>query len=100
MANYFSSHKGESSRVANAKRELENLENAPLTEKYKPANVDIIGTLTKSSSDSKSINSAGLTSKTVLYYNSSNSRLALMTNVNGNYVAEKRLYLGPKRHDQ
>ncbi|WP_125714925.1 hypothetical protein [Companilactobacillus kedongensis] len=88
MTDYYANHKGASARVTAAKEQLDALRNSPLTEKYKAANVDIIGTLDKSDNDSDTLNNAGLTGKTVLYYDSSSSKLALMTNVNGNYVAE------------
>lgn len=88
MTDYYANHKGSSARVTAAKEQLEALRNSPLTEKYKPANVDIIGALDKSSTDSDTLSNAGLTGKTVLYYDSSSNKLALMTNVNGNYVAE------------
>lgn len=88
MTDYYANHKGASARVTAAKEQLDELRNAPLTEKYKPANVDIIGTLDKSSNDSDTLSNAGITGKTVLYYDSSSNKLALMTNVNGNYVAE------------
>jgi hypothetical protein len=88
MTDYYANHKGSSARVTAAKEQLEALRNSPLTEKYKPASVDIIGALDKSSTDSDTLSNAGLTGKTVLYYDSSSNKLALMTNVNGNYVAE------------
>lgn len=88
MDDYFSNHQGESSRVAAVKAELEALKNSPLTEKYTPANVDIVSSLNSSSGASDALSQAGITSKNVLYYNSSKNTLALMTRVSGKYVAE------------
>ena len=88
MDQYFSSHKGESTQVAEAKAELAALKDSPLTEKYTPANVDIVSSLNFSDSASDVLSQAGITGKYVLYYNSSTNNLALMTRVSGNYVAE------------
>jgi len=88
MDQYFANHQGESSRVEAVKQELESLRNSPLTEKYTPANVDIVSSLNFSSGATDNLTQAGLTGKNVLYYDSSNSNLALMTKVNGKYVAE------------
>ncbi|KRK53497.1 hypothetical protein [Companilactobacillus kimchii] len=88
MDQYFSNHQGESSRVEAVKQELEALRSAPLTEKYTPANVDIVSSLNFSSGASDSLTQAGITGKTALYYNTSTNKLALMTKVNGKYVAE------------
>ncbi|WP_119327514.1 hypothetical protein [Companilactobacillus musae] len=88
MDDYFANHQGESSRVEAIKKELEVLKNSPLTEKYTPANVDIVNSMNSTSGASDSLNQAGITSKNVLYYNSSKNTLALMTRVSGKYVAE------------
>ena len=88
MDQYFANHKGESSQVAAAKQELEDLRNSPLTEKYTPANVDIVSSLNFSGSASDVLSQAGITGKYALYYDSSTNNLALMTRVSGKYVAE------------
>lgn len=88
MDNYFANNKGESSKVAAAKEELEALKNSPLTEKYTPANVDIVSSMNSTTGASDVLDQAGITSKNVLYYNSSKNTLALMTRVSGKYVAE------------
>lgn len=88
MDQYFSSHQSESSRVAAVKQELEALRDAPLTQKYTPAQVDIVSSLQFSSSAADDLTQAGITGKYVLYYNTSSNKLALMTKVNGKYVAE------------
>lgn len=88
MDNYFANNKGESSKVAAAKEELEALKNSPLTEKYTPANVDIVSSMNSTTGASDALDQAGITSKNVLYYNSSKNTLALMTRVSGKYVAE------------
>ncbi|MQS53197.1 hypothetical protein [Companilactobacillus mishanensis] len=80
-------NKGESSKVRAAKAELAELKNSPLTEKYKPANVDIVSSLKFSSGASDALKDAGITDKKVLYYDKSKDRLAIMTNVDVNYVA-------------
>jgi hypothetical protein len=88
MDDYFANHQGESSRVAAVKKELEALKNSPLTEKYTPANVDIVNSMNSTSGASDALSQAGITGKNVLYYNSSKNTLALMTRVSGKYVAE------------
>ena len=88
MDNYFANNKGESSKVAAAKEELEALKNSPLTEKYTPANVDIVSSMNSTTGASDALDQASITSKNVLYYNSSKNTLALMTRVSGKYVAE------------
>ncbi|PMD69126.1 hypothetical protein [Companilactobacillus nuruki] len=88
MDQYFSNHQGESSRVEAVKKELEALKNSPLTEKYIPANVDIVSSLNSTTGASDALTQAGITDKNVLYYNSSKNTLALMTRVSGKYVAE------------
>jgi len=88
MDDYFANHQGESSRVAAVKQELEALRNSPLTEKYTPANVDIVGSLNSTTGASDALSQAGITGKNVLYYNSSKNTLALMTRVSGKYVAQ------------
>lgn len=88
MDQYFANNKGESSRVAAVKEELEALRDAPLTEKYTPANVDVVSSLDFSGDASDVISQAGITGKYVLYYDSSNNNLALMTRTSGKYVAE------------
>lgn len=88
MDNYFANNKGESSRVAAAKEELEALKNSPLTEKYTPASVDIVSSMNSTSGASDALDQADITSKNVLYYNSNKNTLALMTRVSGKYVAE------------
>lgn len=88
MDDYFSSHKGDSSKVTAVKQELAALRNAPLTEKYTPANVDIVSSLNSTTGASDVLTQAGITGKYVLYYNSSKNTLALMTRVSGKYVAE------------
>ena len=88
MNQYFSNNKGESSRVAAVKEELDALRDSPLTEKYTPANVDIVSSLDMSGDASDVLSQAGITSRTVLYYDSSSGNLALMTRSSGQYVAE------------
>jgi len=88
MDQYFANNKGESSRVAAVKAELEALKDSPLTEKYTPANVDVVSSLDFSGDASDVISQAGITGKYVLYYDSSNNNLALMTRTSGKYVAE------------
>ncbi|ALB29970.1 hypothetical protein [Companilactobacillus heilongjiangensis] len=88
MDDYFANHQGESSRVAAVKQELEALRNSPLTEKYTPANVDIVGSLNSTTGASDALTQSGITGKNVLYYNSSKNTLALMTKVSGKYVAQ------------
>lgn len=88
MNEYFNSHSKEDSKVANAKAELADLKNSPLTMKYKPANVDIISSLNDSSKATNTLNNAGITDKHVLYYDKSKEQLSYMTLTNGNYVAE------------
>jgi len=88
MDQYFANHQGESSRVAAVKQELQALRNAPLTEKYTPANVDIVSGMNFSSGAADKLTQAGITGKYALYYDSSTNNLALMTKVSGKYVAE------------
>ncbi|WP_125588511.1 hypothetical protein [Companilactobacillus jidongensis] len=88
MRDYYSSHQGESTQVEAAKQELEELRNSPLTEKYTPAQVDIVSSLDFSSDAEDALTAAGLTGKYVLYYDSSSNNLALMTKVGGKYVAQ------------
>ncbi|GEO64541.1 hypothetical protein [Companilactobacillus nantensis] len=88
MDDYFANHQGESSRVAAVKQELAALKDAPLTEKYTPASVDIVSSLNSTTGASDALTQAGITGKNVLYYNSSKNTLALMTRVSGKYVAE------------
>jgi len=88
MDQYFANHQGESSRVAAVKQELQALRDAPLTEKYTPANVDIVSGMNFSSGAADKLTQAGITGKYALYYDSSTNNLALMTKVSGKYVAE------------
>ncbi|KRN98708.1 hypothetical protein [Companilactobacillus kimchiensis] len=88
MDQYFANNKGESSRVAAVKEELATLRNSPLTQKYTPANVDIVSSLNFSGDTSDVLSQAGVTGKYVLYYDSSKNNLALMTRSGGSYVAE------------
>jgi len=88
MDQYFANNKNESTRVAAVKQELDELRNSPLTEKYTPANVDIVSSLDFSGDASDVISQAGITGRYVLYYDSSNNNLALMTRTGGKYVAE------------
>ncbi|WP_334329493.1 hypothetical protein [Companilactobacillus sp. HBUAS59699] len=88
MRDYYASHQGESTQVAAAKQELEELRNSPLTEKYTPAQVDIVSSLDFSSDAEDALTAAGLTGKYVLYYDSSSNNLALMTKVGSKYVAQ------------
>jgi len=88
MDQYFANNKGESTRVAAVKQELEALKSAPLTEKYTPANVDIVSSMNFSSGAADKLTQAGVTGKYALYYDSSTNNLALMTKVSGKYVAE------------
>ena len=88
MDQYFANNKGESSRVAAVKEELEALKNSPLTQKYTPANVDIVSSLNQSGDATDILSQAGITSKYVLYYDSNSNDLALMTRTSGQYVAE------------
>lgn len=88
MDQYFSNHQAESSRVEAAKQELNALRDAPLTQQYTPAKVDIVTSLKFSSGVSDNLVQAGVTGKNVLYFNTSTNKLALMTKVNSRYVAE------------
>ncbi|WP_025025056.1 hypothetical protein [Companilactobacillus nodensis] len=88
MRDYYASHQGESTQVEAAKQELEELRNSPLTEKYTPAQVDIVSSLDFSSDAEDALTAAGLTGKYVLYYDSSSNNLALMTKAGGKYVAQ------------
>lgn len=88
MRDYYSNHKNESTQVAAAKQELEELKNSPLTQKYTPAKVDIVSSLKFSSDAQDSLVAAGLTGKYVLYYDSSSNNLALMTKTGSKYVAQ------------
>ncbi|WP_125568513.1 hypothetical protein [Companilactobacillus insicii] len=88
MRDYYASHQGESTQVAAAKQELEELRNSPLTEKYTPAQVDIVSSLDFSSDAEDALTAAGLTGKYVLYYDSNSNNLALMTKISGKYVAQ------------
>ncbi|APX71594.1 hypothetical protein M5C72_00090 [Companilactobacillus allii] len=88
MRDYYSNHKNESTQVAAAKQELEELKNSPLTQKYTPAKVDIVSSLKFSSDAEDALVAAGLTGKYVLYYDSSSNNLALMTKTGNKYVAQ------------
>ena len=88
MNQYFNTHGGDDSKVQKAKQELEALKNSPLTEKYKPASVDIISELADSSNASDVLSQAGITDKHVLYLDKSKGQLSYMTLTNGNYVSD------------
>lgn len=88
MNDYLNSHSKENSKVAAARKALEDLKNSPLTMKHKAASVDIISSLEKSNSTSDELGDAGITAKHVLYLNKAKQQLGYMTLDNGHYVAE------------
>ncbi|AKP67636.1 hypothetical protein [Companilactobacillus ginsenosidimutans] len=88
MNEYFNNNSGEDSKVQNAKAELEALKNSPLTEKYKPANVDIISKLDNSAKADDALSDAGINDKHVLYFDKAKGQISYMTLTGGNYVSD------------
>lgn len=88
MNQHFNQHSGDNSKLKNAEAQLAALKNSSLKEKYKPANVEIISDLQKSSKVTSELNDAGVSEKHVLYYDTSKEQLGYMTLSDGKYTPD------------